>query len=88
MPGLRVRFEWNRQYEKIRQEYSTLTDKMFAVGLSRKEEVRRIYLKWSKDRIEDAYYGENLDYLENLAVIQESISEEIEYFVKIIKKKK
>jgi len=61
---------------------------MFAVGLSRKEEVRRIYLKWSKDRIEDAYYGENLDYLENLAVIQESISEEIEYFVKIIKKKK
>jgi len=71
-------------YQKICEEYSTLTDKMFAEDLTRKEEVRRIYLKWTKDRLEDAYYGEQLDYLEALIDVQDNISNEIKKLVREI----
>ncbi len=75
-----------KQYEEICKEYSTLSDKMFAVGLTKEEEHRRIYLKWSKDRIEDAYYGASLDYLDELIAIKESIAEEIARFVSMTRK--
>jgi hypothetical protein len=52
------------EYQKLLNERQALLDKKFQGELSRKEENRLEYVRWSLDRIEDAKYGASLDQLE------------------------
>lgn len=61
-------------------ERKLLLDKKFAGALTRHEENRLSYVRWSLDRIEDAKYGETLDNLENRINLYENLLSEVRAF--------
>jgi len=67
--------------ERLFAEHDALTTKMFADGLSKAEERRLTYLRWNLDRIRDAEMGDQLDALEEIAVLQERTANQIGQFL-------
>jgi hypothetical protein len=53
-----------REHKSLLQERQALLDKKLGGRITRKEENRLEYVRWSLDRIEDAKYGHALDALE------------------------
>jgi hypothetical protein len=54
----------DEDYEALLKERQDLLDKKFDKTISRQEEIRLEYVRWSLDRIEDARQGHVLDALE------------------------
>jgi hypothetical protein len=54
------------EHNLLLRERQTLLDKQFAGTITRKEQNRLEYVRWSLDRIEDAKHGQTLDVLEDL----------------------
>lgn len=54
----------DEEHEALLRERQSLLDKKFAGTISRREELRLEYVRWSLDRIDDAKYGQDLDVLE------------------------
>lgn len=54
-----------------------LLDKKFAGTITRQEENRLEYVRWSLDRIEDARHGETLDHLEAAVVRYEQLEDRL-----------
>jgi hypothetical protein len=52
------------EHTSLLQERQLLLDKKLAATITRREENRLEYVRWSLDRIEDAKYGQTLDVLE------------------------
>lgn len=61
-------------------EREALLNKKFSGEMTRKDENRLSYVRWSLDRIEDAKYGENMDNLENRVVMYERLLDEVRSF--------
>jgi hypothetical protein len=61
-------------------ERQELLNKLFAKTLTRREEIRLEYVRWSLDRIEDAKHGSDLDRIEDSIGRYESFLEELEQF--------
>ncbi|HYC69363.1 hypothetical protein [Brevundimonas sp.] len=55
-----------------------LLDKKFEGSMSRKDEIRLEYVRWSLDRIEDARHGEHLDRLESAISRYEDLKMDIQ----------
>ena len=53
-----------KEHKQLLDERQTLLDKKFEGTITRREENRLQYVRWSLDRIEDAKYGHTLDVLE------------------------
>lgn len=60
------------EHEALLRERQALLDKKFSGSMTRKEEIRLEYVRWSLDRIDDAKHGQELDLLEGLAAQYES----------------
>lgn len=54
------------EFKILLRERQSLLDKKFGTTITRKEENRLAYVRWTLDRIEDARYGQTIDELENL----------------------
>jgi hypothetical protein len=52
------------EHNLLLRERQTLLDKQFGGTITRKEQNRLEYVRWSLDRIEDAKHGQTLDVLE------------------------
>lgn len=69
------------EVSELMAEHGTLVDKKFEDGtLSSRDRARLAYVRWQIDRIEDANIGEQLDLLEHLTELHESISAEVADF--------
>ena len=53
------------EYTSLLTERSRLLDKLFSEKITRQEENRLAYVRWSLERIEDAWHGDALDELES-----------------------
>jgi hypothetical protein len=53
------------EYQALLSERQSLLDKKFSNPMSRRDEIRLEYVRWSLDRVEDARYGASLDILES-----------------------
>jgi hypothetical protein len=73
-------------------ERQLLLDKHFAGTISPKETNRLAYVRWQLDRIEDARYGDAVDFLESAVERYERLSKDMaeltEQLTKAIKEKK
>jgi hypothetical protein len=54
-----------KEHHELLRERQALLDKLFAKTISRREEIRLEYVRWSLDRIEDAKHGGDLDRIED-----------------------
>jgi hypothetical protein len=54
----------NEEHESLLRERQNLLDRELAGNMTRKEEIRLEYVRWSLDRVEDAKYGQSLDVME------------------------
>jgi hypothetical protein len=68
------------EHQAFLRERQALLDKLFAKTITREEEIRLEYVRWSLDRIEDARHGADLDRLEGTISRYEHFLEEIEQF--------
>jgi hypothetical protein len=63
--------------EQLLMERQSLLDKKFEGVITRQEENRLQYVRWSLDRIEDARYGFSIDKLEDVVARYENFLKEI-----------
>ncbi len=68
------------EHQKLLAERASLLDKKFAGSITRHEENRLSYVRWSLDRIEDAKYGHALDLLEEHASHYKNLVSEVNRF--------
>lgn len=54
-----------QEYKDLLRERQQLLDKKLDKSITRKDSIRLEYIRWSLDRIEDAKFGQTLDFLEN-----------------------
>ena len=65
-----------KEHSSLIQERANLLNKRFSDGLTKGEETRLEYVRWSLDRIEDAKHGSALDSLEGAVMrYQEALKE-------------
>jgi len=55
----------DEEYRNLLGERQRLLDRKFGGTISRKEEIRLEYIRWSLDRVEDAKHGASLEALDN-----------------------
>jgi hypothetical protein len=65
------------EYNDLLRERQHLLDKKFGSTMTRSDEIRLQYVRWSLDRIEDAKYGPDLDILEGAIDRYEQLSRDI-----------
>ncbi|MCW5575707.1 MAG: hypothetical protein KIT13_06385 [Burkholderiales bacterium] len=70
----------DEEYQAWRKERQELVKKEVAGTLTRREETRLSYVRWSLDRIEDARHGEDLDRLEERISRYESFLNKLDNF--------
>ncbi|WP_363347932.1 hypothetical protein [Methylocystis echinoides] len=63
-------------------ERAKLLDKKLGGSITKREANRLEYIRWSLERIEDARYGQSLDRLEELIIMQERMASEIHHLTK------
>lgn len=63
--------------DELIEERNALVKKEIYQGFSPKEKRRLIYIKWQLDRIDDALYGENIDFLETLVEQRNSFAQNL-----------
>ncbi|MEF0943600.1 hypothetical protein [Rhizobium sp. BR 362] len=68
------------EHDALLNERQKLLDRKFEGTLSRAEENRLAYVRWSLDRIEDAKYGATLDVLEEHVARYENLLSEVTSF--------
>jgi hypothetical protein len=68
------------EYQSFLDERQQLLDKLFAKTITRREEIRLEYVRWSLDRIEDAHHGRDLDKIEDSITRYEHFLKELEQF--------
>lgn len=68
------------EHDAYLTERSRLLDKFFAGTITRKEELRLEYVRWTLDRIEDAMTGADLDMLDSHVEIYENFAAEMQRF--------
>lgn len=66
------------EYEALLAERQSLLDKKLSGNMTREEENRLAYVRWSLDRIEDARYGQSLDEIEDLVSRYERVLGELD----------
>lgn len=69
-----------QEERKLLEERATLLDKKFEEELSREENNRLEYVRWSLGRIEDARHGAAIDALESHVEMYENVVGEIKRF--------
>lgn len=65
------------EHNALLRERQTLLDKKFNGTITRKEANRLEYVRWSLDRIEDAKYGQALDFLESSVAQYEQLQDDL-----------
>lgn len=68
------------EHDRLLAERQRLLDKKFGKTISKAEENRLAYVRWSLDRIEDAKYGASLDLLEAQVASYEALQTELAKF--------
>jgi hypothetical protein len=68
------------EYQAFLRERQGLLDKLFAKTITRREEIRLEYVRWSLDRIEDAEHGSDLDRIEDSITRYEHFLQELDQF--------
>jgi hypothetical protein len=68
------------ELNRLLHERQVLLDKLFDGTISRKEQHRLKYVRWSLDRIEDARYGSTLDVLSDEVSVYERLAADIASF--------
>lgn len=68
------------EHEALLKERQELLDKLFAKTITREQEIRLDYVRWSLDRIEDAMHGGDLDRIENMINRYEHFLEKMDQF--------
>lgn len=68
------------EHQQLLHERQTLLDKKFGGMITRKEQNRLEYVRWSLDRIEDAKHGQTLDVIEGWVQRYEQFLSEIRNF--------
>jgi len=68
------------EHDKLLSERKRLLDKKFGRTITKAEENRLAYVRWSLDRIEDAKYGASLDLLEAQVSTYETLQNELSKF--------
>jgi hypothetical protein len=68
------------EWEALLSERQKLLDKKFGGSMSRSDENRLAYVRWSLDRIEDARHGHALDALEQQVARFEELAVQISAF--------
>jgi hypothetical protein len=68
------------EHQGFLRERQALLDKLFAKTITREEEIRLEYVRWSLDRIEDAEHGTDLDRIEDSINRYEHFLDEIDQF--------
>ena len=66
--------------QALLQERQSLLDKLFSKTITRHEQIRLEYVRWSLDRIEDAKHGHDLDRIEDSIARYESFLEQLDGF--------
>lgn len=66
------------EYESLLSERQILLDKLFSSTISRREQNRLEYVRWSLDRIEDAKHGAALDKLESFVSMYENFAAQVD----------
>lgn len=70
----------DKEHSDLLKERQSLLDRLFAKEITRKEQLRLEYVRWSLDRIEDAKHGYVLDALESAVGTYERFLSQIEGF--------
>jgi hypothetical protein len=65
------------EVDALLRERAELIEKRFGEGLSRADERRLAFVRWSLDRIHDAKHGQSLDVLESAVARYENFSSDI-----------
>jgi hypothetical protein len=66
------------EYKNLLGERQKLLDRKLSGTISRKEEIRLQYVRWSLDRVEDARHGASLEALESAVAKYEQFLTEVE----------
>jgi len=66
-----------KEYDELLSERQTLLDHFFNQSITRRQELRLQYVRWSLDRIEDAKYGSDLDVIEDVVRTYEKFAQEV-----------
>jgi hypothetical protein len=66
-----------QEHERLLDERQQLLDKFFSGSMTRKEQRRLEYVRWSLDRIEDAKHGAALDVLDDVVSAYENFSADV-----------
>jgi hypothetical protein len=66
-----------QEHDMLLSERARLIEKKFSGGLSRREEHKLEYVRWSLDRIEDARHGEAVDALDSAVMRYERFMEDL-----------
>jgi len=74
------------EHQAFLAERQELLDKLFAKTITRREEIRLEYVRWSLDRIEDAAHGSDLDRIEDSITRYEHFLEELDQFKGALKR--
>ncbi len=69
-----------QEHDALLEERQKLLDLKFAGAMTRADENRLSYVRWSLDRIEDAKYGASLDLLEQHVARYENLLNEVTAF--------
>lgn len=68
------------EHARLLEERQMLLDKELAKALTREEENRLAYVRWSLDRVDDAKYGLGLERLEEVVSRFERFEMDIKHF--------
>jgi hypothetical protein len=77
-----------KERQELLEERHALLDKKYAGSITRKEENRLTYVRWSLDRIEDAMYGAGLEDLESTIASYEQFHTDLQEFKKELSERK
>ena len=70
---------------KLIEERNTIVGKKFDGGLSKREERRLTLVRWQLDRLDDAEFGEGLDFVETVTEEHEKFAQEINHLLDQLK---
>lgn len=74
------------EHQALLRERQELLDKLFAKNISRHEQIRLDYVRWSLDRIDDAAHGADLDRIEATIDRYEHFLSELDDFKAVLNK--
>ena len=78
----------DEEINRLLRERKYLLDKRFAGTMTKKEENKLTYIRWSLDRIEDARHGQALDALESLISRYEQFQADLRWFEQELSRQK